>query len=49
MIFIATVQRQLNKEKKEEKINYKMLKKKTQKSKSEGTLKKRTKRTGLWF
>ena len=48
-IFISQVQKQLNKDKKEEKINYKMIKKKTQKGKNDGTPRQKTKAASRWF
>jgi len=48
-LFIATIQKQLNKDKKEEKINYKLLKKKTQKTHNEGRVKKNLKKRNVWF
>lgn len=47
--FIVTVQRNLNKDKKEEKINYKLIKKKLKKSKKEGLIKKVVKKPNAWF
>ena len=47
--FIATTQRQLNKDKKEEKINYKILKKKLKKPNSEVKQKKDVRKTSMWF
>lgn len=48
-VFIGNMQRQLNKDKKEEKINYKVIKKKLQKGKSDGQSKKLLKKKDLWF
>ena len=45
--FIGNVQRQLNKDKKEEKINYKFIKKKIQKGRNEGQPKKVLKKKDL--
>lgn len=47
--FIATTQRQLNKDKKEEKINYKVLKKKLKRSNIDGPQKKIKKKSTMWF
>ena len=47
--YISEIQKQLNKDKKEEKINYKLLKKKTNVSSNEGKLKDKTKKGLLWF
>ena len=48
-LFIGNMQRQLNKDKKEEKINYKLIKKKLQQGKNEGQSKKILKKKDLWF
>lgn len=47
--FISEVQKKLNLEKQEEKINYKLLKKKTTQSDSEGKLKENIKKGVFWF
>jgi len=47
--FISTTQRQLNKDKKEEKINYKVLKKKLKRSNVDGQQKKVKKKSSMWF
>lgn len=47
--FIATTQRQLNKDKKEEKINYKILKKKVKRPNQDNQQKKLLKKNSIWF
>jgi Sec-independent protein translocase protein TatA len=47
--FIGEVQRQLNKDKKEEKINYKLLKKKTKPSQQDRGSKKVEQKKSIWF
>lgn len=47
--FIATTQRQLNKDKKEEKINYKILKKKVKRPNQDSQQKKIQKKNSIWF
>jgi len=47
--FIITIQRTLNKNKKEEKINFKVVKRKLKKSKKEGVIKKTVKKSNDWF
>ena len=48
-IFITTIQRNLNKNKKDEQISYKIIKKKTRKSKKNNTIKVLKKKTNAWF
>lgn len=48
-IFVAKIQRQMEKEKKEEKVNYKLVQKKVQKSKKEGLIKGPKKKSDAWF
>ena len=43
------MQRELNKDKKEERINFKVLKKKVKRSKNTGAIRKKKKKTLLWF
>lgn len=47
--FIGQMQRELNKDKKEEQLNFKILKKKTRKSKNTGVIKAKKKKALLWF
>lgn len=47
--FVVTTQRILNKDKKEEKINYKLIKKKIKKSNKEGMIKTPKKKANAWF
>lgn len=47
--FITNIQKNLNKNKKEEQINYKVIKKKTKKTKNNSSLKKVKKKTNTWF
>ena len=47
--FIINIQRNLNKNKKEEQINYKVIKKKTKKTKNNPSLKKVKKKINTWF
>lgn len=48
-VFINNMQRQLNKHKKEEKINYKLLKKRTSQLKTDNKLLKKINKNDLWF
>jgi len=47
--FVVTTQRVLNKDKKEEKVNYKLIKKIQKKSKKEGIIKTPKKKPNAWF
>ena len=47
--FIGQMQRELKKDKKEEQLNFKILKKKTRKSKNTGVVKAKKKKALLWF
>jgi ribosomal protein S20 len=47
--FISKIQKQIDKEKKEEKINYKVLQKKIKKSSKEGLIKGPKKKSNAWF
>ena len=47
--FITQMQRELNKDKKEERINFKVLKKKTKRVKNTGVIRKKKKKKLLWF
>ena len=47
--FIAEVQKQLNKDKKEEKINYKLLKKKTLNKQQQSVVNKKVEKRAVWF
>jgi len=47
--FITNIQKNLNKNKKEEQINYKVIKKKTKKTKNNSSLKKVKKKKNNWF
>ena len=47
--FITQIQRNINKDKKEEQISYKVLKKKTKKSKNNTGIKKTKKKINSWF
>ena len=47
--FVTQMQRELNKDKKEERINFKVLKKKVKRTKNTGAIRKKKKKTLLWF